>query len=538
MKLQSSKLLVLLLSALSLVGCRTPESPIEGSLSGITSQNNKLYYTSTNNVVVTPNASASWDATITENTNIDGVGCITFSGEVTTIPNSAFENNTALRSILLPTSLQEIGDRAFMNCLHLKEIDIPDSVTAIGASAFTGCVELQSVTLGKGLLTIGDNAFTACHLLTELRLPEGLISIGKNAIPANTIYNVPDEFVIRYRTTDSQIIKISENSEWAKTLGADYIISHDFKNGWGTIVFNKRITQACFNYSEGYDGYGDRLTEVIVPESVTSFPSCAFYDCYYLEKINFPAGLTEIGYAAFRYCRSLTELTLPKGVKKVDSYAFCDCYELSSLTIENGVEVIEDYAFEGCTKLGTVTIPESMNKIGQYAFSKDVLKSLVIPDKFYLHYTATSQIYINYSYSATGSADYLIRHDFKDGKGDACFNAPITRLGYHFFSGVAALTGVTIPESVTSIIERAIYSCHNITEITIPEGVTTISRWAFEKCSSLSKVTLISPVPPTAGEEIFKETSSDLKIYVPKGSEEAYRTADGWSTYSDRITSK
>ena len=538
MKLQNGKLLVLLLSVLSLVGCRTPESPIEGSLSGVTSQNNKFYYTSTDNVVVTPSASASWDVTIVENTNIDGVGCITFSGEVTTIPNSAFENSTTLRSILLPTSLQEIGDRAFMNCVNLTEIAIPDSVTSIGASAFTGCVELQRVVLGKGLRTIGDNAFAACNSLMELRLPEGLEQIGRNAIPTHVIYNVPDDFVLTYRTTDSQKIEISEYSEWPQSLGADYIISHDFKNGWGTIVFNKRITKVGFNYIENYHSYGDTLLEVTLPESITTIRSSAFYGCYYLERINFPAGLTEIDQSAFGYCRSLTEVTIPKGVKTVESYAFSGCTELSTLTIEKGVEVIEDYAFEGCTKLGTVIIPESMNKIGEYAFSRDVLKSLVIPDKFYLHYTATSQIHIDYSYSATGSASYLIRHDFKDGKGDACFNAPITRLGYHFFSGVAALTGVTIPESVTSIIERAIYSCHNITEITIPEGVTSISRWAFEKCSSLSKVTLISPVPPTAGEEIFKETSADLKIYVPKGSEEAYRSAAGWSTYSDRITSK
>ena len=178
MKLQSSKLLVLLLSALSLVGCRTPESPIEGSLAGIQGESNKIYYTSLGNVVVTPNSTASWGVTITDNTNIEGVGCISFSGDVTALPNSAFENCTTLTSVLLPTSLQEIGDRAFMNCQSLTEIAIPDSVTSIGASAFTGCVELQRVVLGKDLRTIGDNAFAACNSLLELRLPEGLEQIA------------------------------------------------------------------------------------------------------------------------------------------------------------------------------------------------------------------------------------------------------------------------------------------------------------------------------------------------------------------------
>ncbi|MBO7300013.1 MAG: leucine-rich repeat protein [Tidjanibacter sp.] len=539
MKLQA-RILILLTAAIAFVGCDAPKSPVDGSLSGIKGESNKIYYTSQSNVIVNPVGAEDWGVSITENTNIDGVGCICFSGDVTIIPEGAFEMNSDLTSILLPSTLVTIGERAFMNCARLTEITIPDSVISIGASAFTGCVALQSVSLGNGLRSIGDNAFAACQSLLAIDIPEGIEEIGKNAIPANTSYTLPSEFIITYRTTDSQIIPISEFSSWAESLGVDYIVSHTFKNGEGKIVFNKRLTQVGFNYVESYTSYGDTLLEVTIPESVTIITSSAFANCYYLQKINFPTGLTEIGYAAFYGCHSLTEATIPQGVKEIEGYAFEGCSSLTKLTIENGVEVIRERAFEGCTKLGTVVIPESVTNIEQYAFANNILENIVMPEKFYLHYTATEQLYLNASYNYTGSSTYLIRHNFTDGKGSACFNAPIAKFGNHFLSGRKALTGVTIPESVTMIGERALYECPNITEITIPEGVTKIGKWAFENCTSLSKVTLISPVPPTVGssDDIFKNTSANLQIIVPKGSEEAYRTAQGWSTYSNRITSK
>lgn len=540
MKLQA-RILILLTAAIAFVGCDAPESPVDGSLSGIKGESNKIYYTSQSNVIVNPVGAEDWGVSITENTNIDGVGCICFSGDVTIIPEGAFERNSDLTSILLPSTLVTIGERAFMNCARLTEISIPDSVISIGASAFTGCVALQSVSLGNGLHSIGDNAFAACNSLLELRLPEGLEQIGRNAIPTHVIYNVPDDFVLTYRTTDSQIIPISESSSWAESLGADYIISHTFDNGVGKITFNKRLTQVGFNHVENNHSYGDTLLEVTLPESITTIRSSAFMQCWDLQKINFPAGLTEIGHYAFGNCQSLTEVVIPRGVKTIEGYAFIGCSALKSLTIENGVEVIEEHAFEGCSELGEVIIPESVTMIEEYAFSNNVQANLVLPEKFYIHYNAPEQIFVPYTYDYTGSATYLIRHNFADGKGSACFNAPLAAIGHNFFSGRTTLTGVTIPESVTMIGERAFYNCTAIQEIVIPEGVEKIIDRAFENCSSLSKVTLLSTVPPTistpySNYHLFDYTASNLKIYVPAESIEVYRTAAGWSTYSDRIT--
>jgi hypothetical protein len=87
-----------------------------------------------------------------------------------------------VHTIILPESLQEIGDFALTNARHLEQITIPAGVTRIGESAFEECRSLESVTFaGTALREIDDWAFYNCHSLKDITIPEGVTSIGKAA---------------------------------------------------------------------------------------------------------------------------------------------------------------------------------------------------------------------------------------------------------------------------------------------------------------------------------------------------------------------
>ena len=75
-----------------------------------------------------------------------------------------------ITSILIPSTVTEIGDYAFANCTSLTSVTIPDSVTAIGSLAFNGCASLKSLTIPDSVTSIGHCAFALACSLESLRL--------------------------------------------------------------------------------------------------------------------------------------------------------------------------------------------------------------------------------------------------------------------------------------------------------------------------------------------------------------------------------
>lgn len=92
------------------------------------------------------------------------------------------------------------------------------------------------------------------------------------------------------------------------------------------------------------------------------------------------------------------------------------------------------------------------------------------------------------------------------------------------FENCCDIEGVVIPSSVNEIEQNAFYNCSSLTSINIPSSVTSIEESAFSVCSDLKTVRFKGKVPPTFDSNIFGNTS-DLKVYVPHGTLEAYKAA-------------
>ena len=145
-------------------------------------ENNKIYYTTSDNTKLFPTTDASlYGAILISNTYKDGQGVLVFDDAVTKIGGDAFGWCESLTSVTIPDSVTTIGDYAFCGCSSLTSITIPDSVTKIGNYAFYNCSSLTSVTIPDSITTIGESAFKSCESLESVTIPDSVTTIGNSA---------------------------------------------------------------------------------------------------------------------------------------------------------------------------------------------------------------------------------------------------------------------------------------------------------------------------------------------------------------------
>ena len=294
---------------------------------------------------------------------------ITISDSVTSIGNYAFRECSSLTSITIPDGVTSIGYEAFYKCISLTSITIPDGVTSIGNDTFYGCTGLTSITIPDSVTSIGDYAFYECISLTSITIPGGVTSIGRNAFwgcSSLTTVNITDLAawcMINFGNIDSNPLSCAENLHLNGQLVTDLIIP-DGVTSIGVGAFYK-----C-----------DSLASITIPDGVTSIGEYAFYGCTGLTSITIPDSVTSIGSRGFAGCSALQSVKLPKNLLEIGARTFGSCYALSSIDIPDGVVCIGKEAFDGCKNLKTVSIPDTVQVICEYAFLEcEQLTDIVIP---------------------------------------------------------------------------------------------------------------------------------------------------------------
>lgn len=354
--------------------------------------------------------------------------------------------------------------------------------------------------------------------------------------------------------------------------------------GWGKNEENEenmddQIPNSAFYFIQTVGG-SNSLNRIVLPDTLKSIGSNAFYGCKYLSgSLIIPEGVTEIKRGAFNGCIGLNGiLSLPSTLKKLgnrgeddmgdegtDYYGgvFQNCRNLTgNLILPDNLELIRGYCFSGCSGLyGELRLPAKLKRMGNCAFSScsGFTGSLSIPQGI----TALpSEAFHNCGFNGTLTLhngitnianDAFANCHFKgelhlpkslkvisenafcnnDFSGTLTLPSTLTHIGSNAFAYNWRLMGILdIPQEVESIGENAFSNCKMLEGIIFPESMETIRQGAFNECYGINSIICKGTMPAHIESGAFDGVAKDnFTIEVPESAISQYQAAPGWCDF-------
>ena len=449
---------------------------------------------------------------------------ITIPSTVTTIGKDAFMGCSSLSKITIPNSITSIADGVFDGCSNLTEIVLPNSVTEIGKNIFRNCSKLNNIILPDNLTIIKYGMFDGCKSLTEFDISDKITEIEKLAFAGsglnsitipNTVVNLGgcfygctelesvilpgnitfiDEYMfkdctnLKSITLPENLLKIGRNAfenctSLEQTLGLDKV----------TIIERTAFKNCAL------------IKKIVLSEKLNIIEDEVFRQCAQLSELNLPDSVTSIGVDAFKGS-GLKNITLPNSLKEIKNNAFTACMDLTSVVIPNSVTSIGDEVFSVCENLFEITIPLTVKNIGSMIVFGNEKTVIYCEADSKLDGWADNWSNVNcggggtvvWSYKQNDIANdgYIytivdgLRYSIKDNQATVVKqssnlsgnitipasinykgqNYDVTQIGVSAFAYRSGITGISIPHTVNSIVNRAFLCCVNIESITVDEN--------------------------------------------------------------------
>lgn len=276
---------------------------------------------------------------------------------VVAIAPRAFEGCAALRRVILPESLRQIGEMAFSGCSHLRLLTIPGGVQRVGTLAFAKCSQLERVRIEPGVVQLGPSCFSKCAALKRVEMPASVTQIGGGAFFGCSkelrLYGAEEAPAAQYARLngltfdfqswkdDEELVLREEEDGTLTVLGARQTAPHRIEIP--TEICGRRVAAIA---PKAFFASGT-LEQLVVGGGVREIGESSFFGCRQLVSVSFERGLEQLKDSAFAGCESLTQVTLPWGTSAVGRMAFFGCTRLSFVKMPTTTRV-SDFAFDGC----------------------------------------------------------------------------------------------------------------------------------------------------------------------------------------------
>lgn len=401
------------------------------------------------------------------------------------------------------------------------------SVTSISSYSYKNGYEITKITIPSSIKSIGEGAFYYCQSLQEL-----VISDSEKELELGTsICSIKKLYLGRNLSGNTNLHQV------------------DYKN-----VFGDKITDVIIgeNVTEilGYLFYGcSSITKIELPKGLKSIHTCAFSGCKGLKSIKLPHQLEFIGSSAF-INTDLTEISIPNSVTTIGDRVFENCTKLKKIIIEDGnynlkfsggmfyfaeglnlenVYVgrnLSSVVFKSC-KIETLTIGANVSEVGGSFFQCDGIKNVIINDSKqslrlddFMPKRGTEKVYMGRDIINKTIDAYVFGIDVKEAE----IGSDVLSICRSAFKDCQKLEKVTIPEGVREILDYAFYGCTSLETIHLPKTITNFGYMCFFECKRLKEIYEYAEEHPSCKPVVFDDYAcNNVTLYIPKGALESYK---------------
>ena len=488
------------------------------------------------------------DGTMHWSISIDGVLTISGTGETPDYGNGAnapwYAYRNQIYSVVVEEGITGLGYAAFSDLSNVTTVDLPTSLTKLGAYCFYNCSSLENIDLPEGLQKLEGYSFYGCESLTSIVIPEGVTEITGNRVfsscnaltgiflPA-TLEGITGSWMFEAPTCITDIYFAGTLSQW---LNIQFNYYH-----------SAPMQSPCNLYINS-----EKLTNLIIPDDVTSIPNYAFQHVN-LNSVTIPSNVTSVGERAF-YGSSVQSVRMADSVASVGTNAFADCMidkvyyigdqsKWSSIAWNSGNDALIDaprYYIDSFDDIRTVTVGAvengSVTISDAYCVPGDVINVSASPDPGYrLQTIIVNGVPIEgSSFVAEEGVDYVVTAEFEfymDVKDSGSCGTNLTWTLYDntelvisgpgemrdfystdgnapWYNYRGIIESVIINEGVTSIGAYAFQNCTALTLVELPDSLEHLGGYTFENCDSL--ISLKLPLnTKTVGFAVFRGCNID-----------------------------
>ena len=487
---------------------------------------------------------------------------------ITEIGDSAFKGQNSIKKLIIPASVETIGNNAFQYCRMLETVEFAENsaLVSIGNYAFGQCFALNSVSLPANLLSIGNYAFYGDTSLKKIVTPAATTKFGTNVFAYSgleevTITNYKNQSGGTGATMFSNCVNLKkvtlgENvTEIASSMfkGCTSLTSIDLKNitkingnafqdsGIVEVILGENLTElgqfvfdGCLNLN-AVKAYVDgkvvgEIGEIVLPDSVTKLGNKVFYEATLLKKVTFGENITSLGTELFAKSTIEEAYLNLKGVTKLPNKMFNACASLKKVVLSQNITATGTDVFRDCTSLrtvqyydengaivgeeGTATLPASITNLGNYTFET----------------TGIEKVKISHDITTIGTYIFAACTNLKYVDMTGC-----TTIGNYMFQGCTALEEAMLPNILSlgaaNKAANCFSGCTALKRVVLSANLTEIGRSVFDGCTSLATIDYmdgsdiisggegVAKLPETLtgmGYYAFRETAF-REVIIPRG---------------------